>query len=300
MPVTYRRGTVDDRQSIFEMFGRSVLQSGNRLDMIPIGLGRDPQVIQDVWVNHRSLFEHLSRTSDNFWVAEEDGKVIGFARSILRNNVRQLTEFLVLPEYQPNSIDGELLARVFPADGSSHRFALATLGEHALQRYLKATVYPLFPSSAFTRSGQQTDFETDLLIEKITPSALSLGQLMGIDKVVLGFHREAEHAWLIQNRGGYLYKRNGRAVGYGYIGEHDGPFALLDANDFPAVLAHAEREAAKQTRDFQVQVPLINRSAMDHLLRRGFEMESSSEFFLADAPFGKFENYIFSNPPFFV
>ena len=33
-------------------------------------------------------------------------------------------------------------------------------------------------------------------------------------------------------------------VGYGYLGEHNGPFASLDANDFPAILAHAETEAA--------------------------------------------------------
>lgn len=300
MPITFRRGTLDDSQNTFEVFRQSIMGLGDRLGMMPISGGHDPQVIQDLWARRQSLFEHLARTSDSFWVAEQDGKVIGFARSILRDGVRQLTEFFVLPEHQSVGIGRELLTRAFPVDGSDHRFLLATIDRRAVQRYLKAKVYPLFPCYTVTRPAEKVKVVTDLTIEHIAPSAQALGELIRLDNAILGFHREAEHAWLLERRQGYFYKHNQDIVGYGYLGERNGPFALLDANDFPAILAHAETETAGKGSEFSVEVPMVNHAAIDYLLGRGCKLESFFEFFMADAPFGKFENYILTSPPFFV
>jgi len=262
--------------------------------------GHDQQVMQNLWARRQALFDHLARTSDNFWIAEEDNKVIGFARSILRNRVRQLTEFFVLPESQSAGVGRELLARAFPVDGADHRFILATIDGRAVRRYLKAKVYPLFPCYAFSRPAEKVNLDSDLIIERIAPSAQAMGELIRLDNAILGFHREAEHAWLLGNRQGYFYKHNKEIIGYGYLGEHNGPFAALDANDFPAILAHAEIEAALKGTEFSVEVPMVNRAAVDYLLSRGFKMESFFEFFMADSPFGKFENYILTSPPFFI
>ena len=300
MPITYRRGTLDDSQNTFDVFHQSIMELGDRLGTMPISGGHDPQVIQNLWSRRQSLFDHLARTSDNFWVAEQDGKVIGFARSILRNGVRQLTEFFVLPEHQSSGVGRELLTRSFPMNGADHRFILATIDGRAVQRYLKAKVYPLFPCYTFTRPAEKVNVDTDLIIEVITPSAQAMGELIRIDNSILGFHREAEHAWLLENRQGYFYKREKQVVGYGYLGEHNGPFALLDATDYPAILAHAETEAALKGTEFSVEVPMVNRVAVDYLLSRSCKLESFFEFFIADSPFGKFENYILTSPPFFV
>ena len=300
MLITYRRGTPDDLQNTFDVFRQSIMELGARLGMMPISGGHDSQVIQNLWAHRQSLFEHLAHTSDNFWVAEQDGKVIGFARSILRNGVRQLTEFFVLPEHQSAGVGRELLARSFPVDGADHRFILATIDGRAIQRYLKAKVYPLFPCYAFSRPAEKVNVDNDLTIERITPSAQAMGELIRIDNTILGFHREAEHAWLLENRHGYFYKREKQVVGYGYLGEHNGPFALLDANDFPAILAHAETEAALKGTEFSVEVPMVNRATVDYLLNRGYKLESFFELFMADSPFGKFENYILTSPPFFI
>ena len=300
MSITYRRGTLDDLQNTFNVFRQSIMGLGDRLGANPISGAHDLQALQDLWARRQSLFEHLTRTSDNFWVAEQDSKVIGFARSILRDGVRQLTEFFVLPEHQSTGVGGELLARAFPMDGAEHRFILATIDGRAVQRYLKAKVYPLFPCHTFTRPAEKVEVDTDLVIERITASAQSMGELIRLDNAILGFHREAEHAWLIETRKGYFYKRNKEVAGYGYLGDLNGPFALMNANDFPAILAHAETEAAKRGAEFSVEVPMINRAAIDYLLERRCKLEAFFEFFMADTPFGKFENYILTSPPFFV
>src|SRR5271169_3429604 len=127
MPITYRRGTLDDSQNTFDVFRQSIMELGERLGKNPISGEHDVEVLQDLWARRQTLFKHLARTSDNFWIAERDSKVIGFARSILRNGVRQLTEFFVLPEHQSAGVGRELLGRAFPVDGADHRFIIATI-----------------------------------------------------------------------------------------------------------------------------------------------------------------------------
>lgn len=302
MAITYRRGTLDDSRQTFEVFRQSIMDLGDRLNTMPISGGRDPQVTKELWNRRQPLFEHLARTSDNFWVADlRPGQVVGFARSILRDGIRQLTEFFVQPDHQSKGVGGELLKRAFPSKGSKHRFILATIDGRAVPRYLKAGVYPLFPCYAFTRPAEKVKVKSDLSIQPIMASSPAiLGLLNEIDQAILGFRRELEHQWLLKNRQGFIYKQNGASIGYGYLGELNGPFALLDPTCFPAVLAHAESASAENNAEFNVEVPLVNRTAVDYLLARGCQMDSFFEFFMADQPFGRFENYILTSPPFFV
>jgi hypothetical protein len=105
----------------------------------------------------------------------------------------------------------------------------------------------------------------------------------------------------LNNRQGYLYYRGGKPVGYGYIGSSSGPFAVLETRDFPAALAHAETEAANQGyAHFGVEAPMINQVAVDYLLARSFWLDSFIAIFMSNVPFGKFEHYIITSPPFFL
>src|SRR5262245_46227709 len=53
-----------------------------------------------------------------------------------------------------------------------------------------------------------------------------------------------------------------------------GPFAVLDPNDFPAVLAHAETQAhALGAESVGFEVPLINKIVVDYLLGRGYKLD---------------------------
>ena len=90
-------------------------------------------------------------------------------------------------------------------------------------------------------------------------------------------------------------------MGYGYLGVRNGSFALQEADDFPAVLAHAESQAAAQgRREFGLELPMVNQAAVDHLLGRGFKLHSFVAIMMNDQPFIKFENYILASPPFFL
>ncbi len=67
------------------------------------------------------------------------------------------------------------------------------------------------------------------------------------------------------------------------------------------MLAHAESKAAAQGQEeFGLEVPMINHVVVDYLLARGFRLDWFMAMLMSDKPFGKFENYIVTSPPFIL
>jgi hypothetical protein len=279
--VTYRPGTPEDSRAVADVTAQ------NFADL--------------TFERYQALYNHLARTAEHFWVAEQAGQIIGYARSTLRDGLRELTDFNVAPGSQSAGVGRELLARVFPATGARRRVILASQDVRAQARYLKSGVYPRFSWTAFSRTPEPVSAATDLTVEPVSATRDTIAACAVIDKELFDFSREADHEFLLSDRQGYLYYRGSQVMGYGYMGSDNGPFALLDPLDFPAVLAHAETDAARRgVETFTVIVPLINRVAVRYLLARGFLLAGWFAFFMSDEPFGAFANYIQCSPPFFL
>lgn len=302
--TVFRPYVPDDAQPLFLVF----LQAVNDLlmrDGLPLMADTsNPDEVASKWANNRSIFEHMVVTSDQYWVAERDGVPVGYAHAFMRDGVRQLTQFFVTPGSQNSGIGRELLARAFPVDSADNRVVIATSDQRALVRYLKSGVYPRFPMCYFLQPEPKIHpIETDLVIEPMTDTPETMAAVNSIDQLVIGYRRPIDHSWYLQDvdRGGYIFRRDSQIVGYGYMGEVNGPFALLDSKDFPAVLAFAEGEAAKNHRGFDIPVPLINQSAVDCLLSRGSRVESEFMcYYMTTKPLGQYDHYIFTSPTFFT
>ena len=134
---------------------------------------------------------------------------------------------------------------------------------------------------------------TDLLIQPVSSTPDTFITLAAIDRALLDFRRDADHAFLLNDRPGYLYYRDGEVVGYGYVGKEVGPIALLNHADFPAVLSAVRKTMllAVGLEEFAMCVPLINRAAVTYLLARKYRFDDGF-LFMCDEPFGKFESYI--------
>lgn len=302
MQPIIRSGVASDAEGVYDVFVRATADLNQRMGLPDAdNHWLDPAFVASYWQRRQSLFEHLARTADQFWVAEVDGQIVGFARSSLRDGVRELLEFFVRPGYQGQGIGGELLRRAFPAAGARRRAIIATREMRALARYMKAGVYPRFPNYYIYRKPEPVEVSTDLEFAPAADTPETLAAIRAIDQAILGFTRDVDHQFLLQDRQAILLRRAGQVVGYGYFAKGVGPVALLDAADFPAVLAWAESEAAARGDDeFGIQVPLINRHAVDYLLGRGYQFENFTIFFMSDEPFGRFENYVITSPPFFM
>ena len=299
MTITYRKGTIEDSFSVFQVFTKAIVDLGERTNVMPITGGNDPEVLNSLWERRKSMFEFLAQDCAHFWVAEKDGEIIAYARSIEHGGLLELTEFFVLPSQQSAGVGRELLSRAFPYGEERYRTIVATLDERALYRYMNAGVYARFPIKYFYRKAEKVDIATDLRIEPMQQE-IHLKDMNRIDTQILGHRRESIHQWLIGMRSGVVYKRNGEIVGYGYVGKNGGPFALLDENDFPAILAHAESIAAESGDEFGVETPTINRKAIQYFIERKYRMDSFTVLFMSNEPFGRLENYLCFTPIFFM
>ena len=299
MTISYRQGTIEDSFSVYQVFTKSIMDLGERTNVMTITGGNDPAVLNSLWEHRRFLFEYLALNCAHFWVAEKDDAIIGYARSIEHDGLLELTEFFVLPNQQTTGVGRELLSRAFPESGARYRTIVATLDERALFRYLSTGVYGRFPIKYFYRQAEKVEVATDLLIEPMQHET-QLEEINRIDQRILNHQREEIHRWLITTRPGYVYKRNGELVGYGYFGNNSGPFALLNEDDFPAVLAHAESVAAEQGKEIGVETPLINKKAIEYFLERKYKLEPFTTLFMSNEPFGRFENYLCFSPILFM
>ena len=299
MTITYRAGTIEDSHSVFQVFVRTIMDYGARMNVMAITGGNDPEVLESLWKKRKPMFEYLATAAAQFWVAELDGEVIAYARSIEHNGMQELTEFFVLPGQQSGGVGGELLSRAFPKTEARYRTVIATLDERALYRYMKMGVYGRFPFKYFYRKAEMVEVQTDLQIEPMQLE-LHMQDINRIDRELIKHTRENLHRWIITSRNGFIYKRNGEIVGYGYVGSSSGPFAVLNENDFPAVLAHAENLMAEKADNFGVETPLINTQAIQYFVERKYQIDSFSTIFMSNVPFGKFENYLCFSPEFFM
>lgn len=300
MVPTYRRFGPDEAETVCQVFAHALNDTLERLRMEPYVDMDDEAAWRDAWQTRRPLFEHLSATAEQAWLAERGGQVIGYARSIRRGAVYQLTEFFIHPDHQVSGVGKELLARAFPA-GDYKRVVVSTTHGPALALYLRAGVDAQCTICDFSRAPERRQWRSDLRFEPLRDDDEVLASLSELDEAVLGYRREADHRWLMRNREGFLYIRDRTPVGYGYVGHWSGPFALLDPADFPSVLAHAETRAHAAGYEFMLGVSLGNRPVVEHLLAHGFRMDA--EFlmlFMSDKPSGGFDRYVFSMPGFFT
>jgi hypothetical protein len=298
MTITFREATPQDSHALFLISEHSAGDFARRQGYPFDEASNDPAL----WARRQPLFDYLAAQGERCWLAEDEtGTAIGYARSVVHGTVRELTEFFVLPGRQSAGVGRELLARAFPSAGAERRFIVATSDARALARYLKAGVYARFPIFDFRRAPEAASVESDLRFETMTALDHVRDALASIDEAVLGYRKERDHAWLAAQRSGFVAKRGEDVVGYGYVGDDTGPLAVRAADDMPALLAHAETLAnARGVRNLGFEVPLINRAAVDHLLRRGFRLQPFFAFMMSDAPFGQFENYVLFSPPFMV
>ena len=110
-----------------------------------------------------------------------------------------------------------LLERAFPAEGARHRAIVATIDSRAIARYLKAGVDARLLVVGWEGTPRDAPLASDLEREEdVILVAPPIDELGAIDGRCLDFRRDVDHRWLATQRHGWLHRRGGNAVGYGY------------------------------------------------------------------------------------
>ncbi len=295
-PFRLRPATPDDSRRAFDVFLPSVRDLAARLNT-PWDVDPEGQ-----WRRMRHLFDHLATHAAEWWIAEDPDsrKAIGYARSVERGGLFELTEFFVHPERQSAGVGAALLARAFPPGRGDVRVIIATTDVRAQARYYRCGTVARFPIVALGGTPRPTDGRPDLEVLRLTADDAELEEVRRIEAAVLEFDRGAELAALAEEREGYLYRRRGEPIGFAFAGRTGtGPIAALDPAEQPAILAHVEgRAASLGLEEISFEVPMVNGVAIGHLLDRGMRMDPFYTFLMSSRPFGQFDRYIGYAPPF--
>ena len=253
------------------------------------------------------MFEHLAATADQWWIAEDEatGRAVGYARSILRDGVRELTEFFVLPDAQSAGVGRGLLERAFPADGRPaprDRGDDRPAGDRPLPagraRRARADDRPRGRSTRMRRCRPTS------CASRIDPAEPPLDELADDRPALLGFRRDEDHRWLATSaRAGSTGAAASPSATATTRREPlwGGPYAALDAADLPVLLADGEAAAAAAGHaTVTFDVALTARPALDHLLGRGFRVDPFVMLFFTDGPVDGLDRYVLTSPPFFA
>jgi GNAT superfamily N-acetyltransferase len=301
MSIRYRRFGCDENEAVARIFARGYNDLLARAGYPACVDVDDPAAWKAAFErDRRAVFEHLGENGSESWLAEDADGAQGYARSIVRDGVRQLTDFWVLPDRQTGGIGQGLLESSFSADPKSRgRIVVSTTAGSAMARYLKAGLDVVCPVLEFEGPCCDAAGQEDIDAIPITDDAQTLDALNRIDRTVLGFEREIDHRFFLADRSGYLYRRGSDLIGYGYVGHWHGPFAALEPAALPAILTHAESLAARRGTGLLLNVPLDNSIATRFLLARGYRMHDRFVMlFLTERLRPYLDRYIFWSPGF--
>jgi GNAT superfamily N-acetyltransferase len=297
MKPSIRRGTPADVEACHSVMWASIVDLGMRHGTPMAGS------VDDWWAAGASLQHFLAAHAAEWWVAEGPNHraLVGYARSIERGGLLELAEFFVAPASQSAGVGKALLEHAFPVGRGDIRSIIATTDVRALSRYYRADTAARFPIWTLSGVPVTTRSTSDLHPEPIdAASDAHKREIRAIDVSVLEYPRqEAEIRWLLDGREGFLYRRDGAAVGFAFVGTGGvGPIAAFDPGDLPAMLLHVEgRAVAADIKWLDFQVPAPNEVATRHLLSRGFRLDPWVNLLMSNRPFGRFDCLLSFGPP---
>lgn len=298
-PVHLRPATGADERACFALFRRSLRDLLVRLGYLPADA--PPPDVDGLWPAYASLFAHLRETAAQWWLAhDDDGRALGYARSIERAGTLELTELFVDPDARVGGIGRALLDRAFAPGAGRRRAIIATVDAPAVALYLRYGV--AHQTTGVDLAGRPRAIAPPVGYD-VAPATLD--DVLAIERELLGHGRPQEVAHMLADRPATLLRRDGRAVAYAFEPNafgYAGPVAALDPADLPAALAQLEGAAhAAGLERLELTVPLAARSAVDWLLgARGFALDPFYCLFLADGPWAQLDRYLPFNPCLFL
>jgi GNAT superfamily N-acetyltransferase len=296
---TLRPGTAADSRACNDLLWASATDLGSRHGTTLDGSA------DDWWGGLEPVHRYLAEHAAEWWVAEapDDHELIGYARSIERGGLFELTELFVRPGLQSKGLGRQLIERAFPVGRGDVRSIIATTDVRATARYYAADTVARFPYFTMVGAPRTDARSSDVSPEAIGTDGTALAAVTEIEREVLDFPRGTDELrWLAETRPGHLFIRGGEPVGFAFVAKDSvGPIAAREPADLPSILGHVEALAADAgTERLEVEVPGVNAVAIRHLLGRGFHIDPWINMFMSNRPFGRFDRFIGFSPPIFL
>lgn len=251
----------------------------------------------------------LSKVPKAFWVAEDDGEIVGYSISWVRASFWFLMDLFISPAHQGKGIGRSLIEKSLESwqDVKITNRALITLAYNpsSISLYTRFGMYPREPlyfaratpdviRKHATRVLGKLEFEVAASYRKV---ATLLGR---IDRKVLGFSLDWHHEFFfeVQRAKCLIFEKNGKPEGYAYVRENGriGPLALSQESSFEKAMSSTLVFAADQdTENVLTLLPGSNERAISTMLQHGLRIVSPM-LFMSAKPIGNWKNYLCYSP----
>jgi GNAT superfamily N-acetyltransferase len=218
------------------------------------------------------LFNHIQQTSpDRAWLAESDGRVVGFGMSAQRDELVFLAFLFIDPAQQARGMGRALLERSM-AGATKTAVCIFSVQPISAALYAKYGMVPRVPM--YTIEGRPKKPLPEL------PAGLSVGPLQVaaatvLDRAITGFAREQDHAaWVGWGRQRFGLFEAGRPVGYGYAQSSGrmGP-VVVERRELVLPLVAEMMRQVETLEDWAVNVPGPAAETFAALLNAGMRLD---------------------------
>lgn len=224
----------------------------------------------------------LERNPRRTWLAEEPGRVVGFAQAAEYEDLTFLAFLFVLPDTQARGVGAKLMELAMA--GADHRaVCINSIQPISTALYARDGMVPRVPIYIFLGAPQRS---LPALPDEVAMRRMATHEVVPLDREVCGFERAADHEWW-QHAGRRLYGlyEGGTAVGYGYVQESGrlGPVVVRR----PELLTPFVGELMSQVEPVEawmINVPGPAAALFEELLRAGMRLEGPPAIYCATEP----------------
>ena len=248
------------------------------------------------------LARHLLRTGrDLWWLAEADGRPVGFSAGIVRGGLWVLSSLFAHPDVHGRGIGQELLRRCFAAGRArGARVSAIVSSSHASAQslYVRLGLVPRFP--LFILRGPVGGLlalpEPSAAEEHPTARDEWERKLSDLDETVWGRRREIDHHYWLSEPSITCRALQGDAPGLlGYVyftPDYIGPLAARTRRAQLHLLRLAGKALAEAAPEaILVRVPGVNGTVLKALLNHHFRIDHIN-LVMTSRPFGHFDRYL--------
>ena len=292
--IRYRPARIADMPECARLWDVGIGDYLGRLNQSWFGGDLDPLV---------RLLTHFLRTDpDLFLVAtlDDDDVPVGYGSAIRRGAVWFLAMLFVRPDVQGRGVGRAILEQILPLGGPEVRRGTATDAAQPISNALYASygLVPRIPVLRLVGRPRRLDVLATLPAGVIgTPAAPGHerdGPFASLDREVLGYEHPEDHAWMrAEGRQPFVYRREGHAVGYGYVAPSGriGPIAATSPNLVAPIGAHLI-SMVDAPGSYAVWIPGLAGDLIAMLLQTGFQLEGFPTLVCWDRPFADFGRYV--------
>ena len=305
--LQFREGRPRDLEATHRVYQLAFHDVAGELASKPLSPPPSPEEIEQEWAEMRPVLEFLAAQDGAYWVCEEEGEVVGYARVVRFGALEHLTELFVLPSHHGRGIGRGLLHRCWPEPPTPDlgRVVVAAGSNVDMTLYTAFGAMPVAghwhlrqPTDAYLKQRSQETETTDPGVHVLAVDG-AVSEWKRLEPPALGHERPALHEFFGRDRACLATLDGDEVTALCWVSTRGeiGPAIGRSAQDLvPVVLAALDRVAkSKEPEHLDIFVSTDSWWLLRRLRELGFRLYWPS-WVMSSVPLPGLDRYVPTSP----